>query len=80
MEFSLALFLPAHGEVNHLDGLLLERRLIDPVDYLLETGVILVRLDPHLEGLLKGTRGSSLPPFLCPLSSILIQKRQSRVV
>ena len=52
IHFALALFLSAHGVIDHLDGLSLERRLVDPVDDLLEPGVILVGLDAHLKGLL----------------------------
>jgi hypothetical protein len=48
MKFPLPFFLPAHSVVDHLDGLLLECRLIDPVDDLLELGIIFIGLDPQL--------------------------------
>jgi len=52
VDLSFAFFLAAHGVIDHLDGLLLEGCLIDPVDDFLEPGVILVGLDSYLQGLL----------------------------
>ena len=51
IHLSLGLLFPAHGVINHLDGFPVDGSVIDPIDNLLELGVLFVGLHAQMEGL-----------------------------